>query len=54
MDTAAREEKQLCRRLRKNLLHLSIPTALLIVLSVCDGWASSPPCGRSWTCCAGP
>lgn len=42
MDTAAREEKQLCRRLRKNLLHLSIPTALLIVLSVCDGLGFVP------------
>lgn len=42
MDTAAREEKQLCRRLRKDLLHLSIPTALLIVLSVCDGLGFVP------------
>lgn len=42
MDTAAREEKQLRRRLRKDLLHLSIPTALLIVLSVCDGLGFVP------------
>ena len=42
MDTAAREEKQRCRRLRKDLLHLSIPTALLIVLSVCDGLGFVP------------
>lgn len=42
MDTAAREEKQRCRRLRKELLHLSIPTAVLIILSVCDGLGLVP------------
>lgn len=36
-----REEKQLAGA-RKDLLHLSIPTALLIVLSVCDGLGFVP------------
>ena len=43
METAAREEKRRCKQLRRNLTWLTIPTALLVLLSVCDGLGVMPP-----------